>query len=577
MIRYLFYQKNPASHYVYIDLTIDAVNADITELALAAWRPGRYELGNFSKNIKRVDVFNENNEALTFTKSTKDVWQINTKNCKHLKVTYSYYSAELNAGACYADTNQLYINPVHCCMQVVGRAEEEHVVELKIPENYNVATSLTVCAPSTLVAKNYEELVDSPFIASANLQTGSYELNNTTFYLHFNGICKPNWDLYKKDFTAFILKTIEFWGDCPVNHYHFLFQVLTHKFYHGVEHQKNTVIAIGPGYAINTGETYEDVLGVSCHELFHCWNIKFIRPAEMLPYNYSKENYSRTGYVYEGFTTYYGDKLLLSSNVFSLEQYFKTFEERLTKHFHNFGRYNLSLADSSWETWLDGYLPGTPYRKTSIYDEGSLIAFMLDVKILEATQTKKSLRNVCVLLYERFGKQNKGYNEQDVINLVNEVSGKDFTQFFTDFVYTPADYEKPLQECFNYLGINFTKQPNPHTSENYFGFKITEANTVFSKIILVVPYSPAWKAGLFAGDEIMAINGILLKDNCNHWLYYFLNDEEITLTVNSNDQLKTLILQKDKKGNTYFFNPVLKLKTDVEEENKIAFESWRKL
>ncbi len=574
MIHYLFYQKNAASHYVYIDLTIDAINADITELELATWRPGRYELGNFAKNIKRVDAFNEHNEPLSFKKTTKDVWQVNTKNCKQLKVTYSYYSAELNAGACYADTQQLYINPIHCCMQVLGRADEQHIVELQIPDTYKIATSLPTSS-KTLVAKSYEDLVDSPFIASANIQTISYLINGTTFYLHFNGICKPNWDMYQKDFTAFITKIINFWGSCPVTEYHFLFQVLTNKFYHGVEHQKNTVIAIGPGYAINSGDTYEDVLGVSCHELFHCWNIKFIRPAEMLPYNYSEENYARTGYVYEGFTTYYGDKLLLTSNVFSLEQYFKTLEERLNKHFHNYGRYNLSVADSSWDTWLDGYVPGTPYRKTSIYDEGSLIAFILDVKMLEATQNNKSLRDVCVLLYERYGKQNKGYHEQDVINLVNEISEKDFSQFFADFVYTPADYEKPLHECFNYLGIDFIKQNSAQTADHYFGFKTTEVNTPFTKVTLVAPYSPAWKAGLFAGDEIMAINGILLKDNCNHWLLYFIDDDEIILTINSNDQLKTLTLQKDKKGNTYFFNSVLKLKANATTENKLAFEAWK--
>jgi predicted metalloprotease with PDZ domain len=576
MIHYLFYQKNPASHYVYIDMTIDSISGDTTELALAAWRPGRYELGNFSKNIKRVDAFNENNEPLEYKKTTKDVWQINTKNCTQLKVTYSYFSNELNAGACFADINQLYINPVHCCMQVVGRAEEEHTIELQIPENYKIATSLPVNS-KTLVANNYEELVDSPFIASPNLQTVSYTISNIEFYLHFNGICKPNWELYKKDFTAFITKMLEFWGDCPVKEYHFLFQVLTSKFYHGVEHQKNTVIAIGPGFNINNGATYEDVLGVSCHELFHAWNIKYIRPAEMLPYDYSKENYARTGYVYEGFTTYYGDKLLLSSSVFSLDQYFKTLEERLTKHFHNYGRYNLSVANSSWDTWLDGYVPGTPYRKTSIYDEGNLIAFILDVKILEVTQNKKGLRDVCVLLYERFGKQNDGYKEQDIISLVNEVSGKDFSKTFADYVYTSADYEKPLQECFDYLGVNFIKRPNSNTSEHYFGFKITDANNVFAKVTLVAPYSPGWKAGLMAGDDIISVNNILLKDTCQNWLQYFINDEEIILTVNSSDQIKTLILQKDKKGTTYFFNPDLKIKSDASAESKAAFEAWKKL
>lgn len=573
MINYSLFQKNPASHYIYIDMTLDVLNAELIQLQLPAWRPGRYELGNFAKNIKRVDVFNEKNEAIPYTKLSKDLWQLNTKGCVSIKVTYSYYAAELNAGSCFADTSQLYVNPVHCCMYVVGRTEEEHRVTLQIPENYNIATSLPK-EKNTLIASNYEELADSPFIASASIKTDVYTANNIKFYLHFNGECQPDFEKIKTDFTAFTEKSIAFWGDFPYEEYHFLFQILPFRFYHGVEHKKNTVITIGPGYAINSGTVYEDILGVSCHELFHVWNVKTIRPAEMQPYNYTKENYARTGYVYEGFTTYYGDKLLLSANVFNLEQYFKTLQERLVKHFHNAGRYNLSVAHSSWETWLDGYVPGAPYRKTNIYDEGNLIAFMLDVHILKATHNKKSLRHVCMLLYERFGKKETGYTEQDIIALVNEVSGKDFTSFFNDHVYTPTDYEASLIECLEYLGITLNKENSVHVSEHFFGFKAAD-NGTFSKVTLVFPYSPAWKAGLFAGDEIIAVNNMVLKNNLQHWLGYFINQGDCVLTVNSAEQLKTLTLQQDKKGNSWFFNPVLTLKKTGDKQVTENFNYWK--
>lgn len=566
------YQKNPASHYIYIDLIIDKVNSNSLQLQLPAWRPGRYELGNFAKNVKRLDVFNEKNEALKFKKLSKDLWEVDTKNCSLIKVTYSYYAAELNAGACYADTSQLYVNPVHCCLSVEGREQDQHTVELTIPETYKIATSLVI-DNRTLIAQNYEELLDSPFVACADIKTDYYQIDEIKFYLHFIGEGKPDFDKIKTDFSAFTRKQLEFWGACPVTEYHFIFQVLSHKFYHGVEHQNSTVIAIGPGYAINSGSVYEDILGVSCHELFHTWNIKYIRPAEMLPYDYTKENYARTGYVYEGFTTYYGDKLLLTSSVFSEKQYFKTLEERLVKHFHNFGRYNLSVADSSWETWLDGYVPGSPYRKTNIYDEGNLIAFMLDVKIMQATGNEKFLKDVCRLLYERFGKMNKGYKEQDIFDLVNEVSGDDFSDFFESYVNAANDFEVPLKECFNYLGIEFLKETNTNCAEHFFGFKTLDIGHV-AKIILVAPYSPGWKAGLFAGDEIIAVNGVMLKGNFVNWLHYFLNEEVISLTINSNDQLKTISLSKDKKGNTYFFNPTLKLKEESSEPEN-AFSLWK--
>lgn len=574
MLHYLLYQKNPASHYIYIDLTVDNITSEKTQLQLPAWRPGRYELGNFAKNIKRVDVFNEKGETVSYTKLNKDLWEIDSKNCQSLKITYSYYAAEMTAGSCFADSSQIYVNPVHCCMFLPDRTNEEHRIELKIPDNYTIATSLKK-NNNSIIAPDLEELLDSPFIASATLQSEVYTVNNISFHLHFNGECRPDFKKIKSHFESFTKQTVNFWGDFPYDEYHFLFQVLPYKFYHGVEHKKNTVIAIGPGYALNEGATYEDVLGVSCHELFHVWNVKTIRPAEMLPYDYTKENYARTGYVYEGFTTYYGDKLLLSSHVFSLQEYFDTLQIRLHKHFHNFGRYNLSVADSSWETWLDGYVPGAPYRKTNIYDEGNLIALMLDVKILKATHTTKSLRDVCVLLYERFGKKQIGYQEKDILQLVNEVSGSDFSEFFKNYVYTANDYEVPLQSCFQDLGIELIKEKNPLDCEHSYGFKCIE-NGNFSKITLVAPYSPAWKAGLFAGDEIMAINNMMLKNNLNHWLVYFNNSDSIHLTVNSGEQIKNITLQKDKKGNTWFFIPKLSVKKELNEDAKKLFTAWMK-
>ena len=77
-----------------------------------------------------------------------------------------------------------------------------------------------------------------------------------------------------------------------------------------------TIITIGPSYDV-FDTLYKELLGVSSHELYHTWNVKSIRPIEMFPYDFSKENYSELGFIYEGVTTYMGDLFLLKSNVFS--------------------------------------------------------------------------------------------------------------------------------------------------------------------------------------------------------------------------------------------------------------------
>lgn len=566
MIHYKISSLNPASHYIDVEVTIDVINTNTFELQLPAWRPGRYELGNFAKNVKSFNVIGENNNALTFDKKTKDCWLVETNEQKKITITYSYYTNEINAGNCFADATQIYINPVHLCVYLPNRMNEIHSVEFIIPTDFKIATSLQQTA-NMLTAQSFEELADSPIIASSKLQSDFFIVNGVTFWLHFNGECKPDWQKIKIDFIKFTQTQIQFWGDFPVNEYHYLFQILPFKFYHGVEHQKSTVIALGAGYNINSGSTYESLLGVSSHELFHTWNIKYIRPTEMLPYDFTKENYARTGYVYEGFTTYYGDVMLLTSGVFSNEEYFETLEERLLKHFHNYGRFNLSVADSSFDTWLDGYTPGAPYRKTSIYDEGNLIAFMLDVLIIKHSNNTKGLKHVCQKLYTDFGKQQKGYTEKDIVTICEEMATTSLTSFFKNYVYGTESYELPLKECFDYIGIEIVQTQSSHVSENHYGFKTVDFMNN-RKVSLIAPNSPSWAADLSIGDEIISVNGYTLKNDFNDWMTYF-KDEGITLTVSSNQQLKTIFLSKT--TDTFFTIPKLKL-TDSSNKN---FNLWK--
>ena len=576
MIHYLLFSKNPSSHYIDVEIIISNITTQQLELQLPAWRPGRYELGNFAKNIKKFEAFDSIGNSLHFTKKSKDLWLIKNGDTSSVKVTYSYFAYDITAGSSFVDDTQLYINPCNLCMYVPSRMQEEHVIELKVPSNYKIACSLTTGYNNQLIAKDFHELADSPLIASASLKTFSFTAHTLPIYIHVQGDCIINEEKVINDFKKFAERQLEFFGGCPVKEYHFLFQVLPHKFYHGVEHLNSTVIAIGPGYNLMKGKTYEDVLGVSCHEMFHLWNIKTIRPAEMLPYNYAKENYARTGYVYEGFTTYYGDLLLLQTKIYSEAQYFESLQERINKHFHNYGRFNLSLADSSFDNWLDGYVPGVPYRKVSIYDEGNLVAFMLDILIMQNTYNEKSLENVMRILYTDFGLKNIGYTEQDIIRIINEVAGKDLTEIFTKFIYGFEPYEEELIKCFDYIGLKMEKQNSLNYFESSLGFKtILQGN--YNKVSLVYPESPAYNAGLSINDEIIAVNEKYVKQDLNDWLLFFSEScAEINLTVLNGSQIKKINLSNFEEK--FYFQQIKLLKQDALSTNKANnYRLWSKL
>ena len=427
MINYIISYKHPHRHYVDFKLETNTNSVKNMRFQLAAWRPGRYELGNFSQNIRNWCAFDENGVSLNFKKINKDLWEVDTKNTKKISVTYSYYSNQLDAGSCYLDEFQLYLNPVQCCFYIPGRIDEKYNLIIEKPDNYKIASSLEI-NNNKLISNGYEELAESPIICSSNLQKNTYEINNIKFHIWFQGECKVNWHKIIKDFSLFTQKQINHFEGFPVNEYHFLFQITPYKSYHGVEHTKNTVILLGPSDQI-MNERYEDLLGVCSHELYHTWNIKSIRPKELLPYDYTKENYFRTGYVAEGVTTYMGDLTLYTSGVFSWEEFIKTQNQNLDRHLMNYGRFNLSVADSGFDSWLDGYKLGAPDRKVSIYPDAALCMLMVDLEIIINSNGKFSLHSVMKDLYHNFGLKNIGYSELDFQKSVSSLGEQKFQRF----------------------------------------------------------------------------------------------------------------------------------------------------
>jgi predicted metalloprotease with PDZ domain len=356
----------------------------------------------------------------------------------------------------------------------------------------------------------------------------------------------------------------------PVSEYHFLILLLPYKFYHGVEHTASTVLALGPGYALMTADIYNDLVGVASHELFHVWNVKTIRPAEMLPYRYQEENYSRTGWVFEGFTTYYGDLFLARSGFFSMRTFFDELSIRLQRHMDNPARLNNSVADSGYDTWLDGYNPGVPGRKTSIYDEGCLIAMVIDLFIRKHSEWKFSLDDVMLSLYHDFGLKKIGYKEHDIKKLIEHYASTDASSLFSGLINSPASYDAMLSDLLSEAGCYIRSKPSQYIYEREYGFRI--AYGAFSgKVTAVYPGSPAYKAGLSVDDELICLNGIKIENNLNELLGF--SDEQLhELEVFSMKKKKSIRLQTAKEK--YFNIYTIEFSEEAGEKEKKRFASW---
>jgi predicted metalloprotease with PDZ domain len=469
MIKYKIFSENPQSHFLNIEMVIDNIQSDSIELQLPTWRPGRYELQNFAKNIQRFEIFSSQ-KTVQFHKINKDRWLIHTPDLQEITVKFTYFANVQNAGSSYVDESVMYVNFVNCLPYVEGRIDEPCALEIVIPKEYKIACGLpnftntnanagrvkpTVELPASVEhifhPNNYYELVDSPLLASPYLQHQSYQVENVNFHVWFLGNYTPNWTKLLIDFQAFTEKQIQVMGDFPEKDYHFINWILPTSFYHGVEHRNSTMIVLGPD---SEGDgLYNDLLGVSSHELYHAWNICKIRPVEMMPYDFTKENYFPTGFVAEGVTTYYGDLFLVQSGVFTQEQYLKELETVLKRHFEQDGKAFQSLVESSFDLWLDGYSQAIPHRRVSIYQKGAVVSLILDLMIRLRFGHQKSLETVMKTMWERFGKMGVGYSITDYQRVSEEVYGRSLSQYFKDCIHGNMPLESMVNELLDAFGL----------------------------------------------------------------------------------------------------------------------------
>jgi predicted metalloprotease with PDZ domain len=567
MVNYTFSIDNPNQQYISITAIFNT-SADETTIRIPAWRPGRYELGNFAKNIKSFKVFNDQNKRIDVRKTSKDAWLVDTSNTDTIRVEYCYYASELNAGSTFLSPDQLYVNPVNCCIYTDEQFRENVCLKLLIPDSWIIAGSMRR-EDMNLYADNFDELADSPFICSERLLHEVYVSGETIFHLWFNGEVKPDWERLLRDFKFFTDKQIEKFIEFPVSEYHFLFQILPYKAYHGVEHKRSTVITLGPSYEV-FGSLYKELLGVSSHELYHSWNVKAIRPIEMQPYDFSRENYSGLGYIYEGITTYMGDLFLLKSGVFDLPQYLNELTSQFQKHFDNPARFNSSVAESSFDTWLDGYVPGVPGRKVSIYTEGCLLAFVTDVKILKATANKYGLDEVMKRLYFNYALHGKGVSEVDYKAELEALCGHSFDDFFKNYINGTSPYEAILTEALEYLGLALNHAPLSSYAASRLGMKV-QANGNSALVVAMYPGGPAQLGGLMLVDELIALNSYTFAGDMEKWCTYF-DENEKTFTVKRAGRLLEINLPEVQRN--FYMEYTIYPVSEPNMHQRKAFEAW---
>lgn len=497
MIHHRISCLNPVSQFVQFELRIPAQNKGEIHLQLPAWRAGRYQLANYAQNLRNFRIKNSSGQGIDFQKITKDCWVFISENSEEYLISYEYFAAKMDAGSAWADEEQVYLNLVNCCLEVKEMAGEPFELELDLPEYPNVVSTLPESGTGFFRAKDFQQLADSTILASKKIVHWEYSVEETLFHVWIHGEVHFEKEHFLENLRKFTQTQIRDFGEFPESEYHFIFQLLAYPHFHGVEHRKGTVITFGPDENLKESAHMNELLGVSSHELYHAWNVCRIRPKELLPYDFSRETYTKAGWMLEGITTYMGDLYLLKSGVFDLPTYLKEVEDILNRESLNEGWRNYSILKSSMDLWLDGYQAGIPDRKVNIYSHGAVICFCLDIML----QTEGSgLPEVMKMAWEKYGKPFQGYGENGIWDMILQCATdkEKFNSFYESYISGNEDLLIYFGSVVTSLGFELRLLPNPEPLTSKLGILLQKE--VITKIH---SESPSYTS-LMIGDHIKA-------------------------------------------------------------------------
>ena len=591
-IAYSIVGHDLAAHLFHVTLTVDAPAPEGQIFALPAWIPGSYMIREFSRNIVRIRA-ESNGEPVALTKLDKHSWQaaphkdpLQTRQAP-LTLHYEVYAWDLSVRAAHLDQNHAFFNGTSVFLRVLGQEDQPHVVDIQRPADeaartWRVATSLPELKAKrygfgTYIAADYDELIDHP-VEQGDFALATFKAHGIPHDIVISGRV-PNLDLARlsADLKRICETQIAFFEpkskQAPMDRYVFM-TLAVGDGYGGLEHRASTALICARADLPSTTATSKDIgdgylqyLGLCSHEYFHTWNVKRIKPAAFAPYNLQVENYSPLLWLFEGFTSYYDDLMLVRAGLIAEPAYFKLLGKTIGGVLRGSGRTKQSVADSSFDAWGKYYRQdeNAPNAIISYYTKGSLIGLALDLSIRAKTGGKKSLDDVMSALWQRYGRDfyhggGRGVTPAEVEALFDEISGGRFKPFFDKYIRGTEDV--PLAKMLAPFGVKYSderKSSKPSLDANIG----RDGNDC--KLSSVHENGAAHSAGLSAGDLLVAIDGLrVTATNLETLLSRYGVGSSVEVHAFRRDELMTfsMTLQGERvPGITLALDPVVKKST----------------
>ena len=468
-------------------------------LALPAWSPGHYVLIWFARRVSQFSA-ESNGAQLPWKKVDYETWEITPRGAGTVRVSFSYLADAVDRAVAWTSPNFAFFNGTNVFLYPVGRGFNWPAqVSIRTEASWRIATGMDP-APGTnnFTASNYHDLTDMPFYVG-RFAFDSTQIAGKWIRLAFYPAASlttarrdRTFDWLRKIFPAHIAV----FGEAPFRNYTVFQRSDTLVNGGGLEHQSSQVDEVTTSQ-LDAGY----IPGLYSHEAFHAWNVKRLRPADMVPYRYDDAQPTTWLWVSEGVTDYYGALALVRGGVNDSTRFFDFLAGEIASIN---GAPPTAVSDASLSPWISP----TDGSGGLYYPKGGFIGFVLDVIIRDAANNRSSLDNVMRALYNETYKRGRGFTSADWWRDVSRASGgKSFTEFARRYV--DGREALPIDSVLQLAGLqartDTTREPRlgVSTATDSSGVRITE----------VAPGGAASAAGLRSGDRIVSIGDVNITND----------------------------------------------------------------
>jgi predicted metalloprotease with PDZ domain len=546
-IHYSLRFESALNHYLDVEAIYPTDGKSDLELMMATWTPGSYLVREYARHVEDLKATTLDGDPLSFEKSRKNRWVIDSSDNEHIRVNYRIYCREMTVRSNWVGYDFAILNGASTFITAIGALDRKHIIELQLPNNWEHSiTGLPAHPenkPHTYQAKNFDILVDSPiFVGNPNVY--EFEVDGKLHLLVNQGE-DGVWDGPRsaRDIETIVRQNLDFWGFLPYERYVFLNMIVEAG--GGLEH-RNSTLMMANRWTSRDPKQYREWLGLVCHEFFHTWNVKRLRPAELGPFNYETETHTKSLWIAEGLTSYYDDLLLRRAGLLTTKQYLEALSVHIKKVQETPGRRIASLEQSSFDAWIKFYRPDENSINSTIsyYTKGALVGFLLDAHLRSTSSGKISLDQVMLSAMDKYS-GDTGYTPEEFRETASTLVEVDLDSWFKRAVQETGELD--YTEALELYGLEFEQPPmNPEEETKELPLPAWIGVTTRNKdgrlfVKQVLRGSPAYQSGVNADDEILALNGFrVTPESFKERIKQYPPEEKLTVLISRRERLLNL-------------------------------------